>query len=56
MEEEEFVPRKPDYKGDDVAVWINRKGAQEWLTVKVDGMEKALVAFKNGGDDNDKRR
>lgn len=46
MADEEFTPRRPDYKGDNIAVWENKKGDQEWLTVKIEGMEKALVAFK----------
>ena len=45
--EEEFTPRKPDYKGEGVVAWLNKKGSQEWLTIQIEGEEKKLVAFKN---------
>lgn len=49
MEEdiEEFIPRKPDYKGDDCVVWHNKKGDTEWLSIKIESLEKTLVAYKN---------
>ena len=46
-EKEEFKGRKPDYKGNGVAVWLNKKPGKEWLSIRVDDIDQTLVAFKN---------
>jgi hypothetical protein len=46
-ENEEFKARKPDYKGEGVAVWLNKKEDREWLSIKAEGLDGTLVAFKN---------
>jgi hypothetical protein len=39
--------RKPDFKGDGVAVWINTaKNGNKYLSIKVTGHEK-IIAFEN---------
>ena len=38
---------RPDYSGKGVAVWLNENDKYIWLTIKIDGQEKKLVAFKN---------
>ncbi len=44
---EDFKARRPDYRGEGVAVWLNKKEGREWLSIKVDGLDSTVVAFKN---------
>lgn len=45
-EKEEFKARKPDFRGTGVVVWENHKAEKHWLSIKVDGLDETLVAFK----------
>ena len=40
-------PRRPDYRGKNVAVWMNENSEHKWLTIKIDGMNEKFVAFEN---------
>ena len=47
MSDENFKPRRPDYKGEGIAVWKNHtKERKIYLTIKILGNIK-LNAFKN---------
>jgi len=47
MEQEKFVGRAPDYKGDGVAVWVKQaSNGKTYLSIKVLGSVN-VAAFKN---------
>jgi hypothetical protein len=46
-EENTKKPRRPDYKGKKVAVWINENDKNKWATIKIDGIDEKFVAFEN---------
>jgi hypothetical protein len=46
MVEETKVGRRPDFKGDGVAVWVNEKDGKKYLSINVLGSIR-LAAFKN---------
>lgn len=46
----EFKGRKPDYKNDGVAVWLNQdKNGKDYLTIRLVGHEK-ILAFAYAGE------
>lgn len=46
-ESAESSGRKPDFKADGVAVWVNTdKNGNDYLSIKITGHER-IVAFKN---------
>lgn len=51
--EERPAKRRPDWKGDGVAVWINQKGNKSYMSIKVAG-HNILYAFKNERKDSPK--
>jgi hypothetical protein len=44
---QQFVPRKPDYRGNKVAVWLNERKGYRWLRIKIAGIDKDFAAFEN---------
>lgn len=45
--EDAASPRRPDFRGKNVAVWANENADRRWLTIKIDGMDEKFVAFEN---------
>lgn len=46
MEQQNRNARKPDYKGDGIAIWVNEKDGNKYLSVRLLG-SITLRAFKN---------
>jgi len=40
-------PRRPDYRGDGIAVWLNQSKGYKYLSVVIDELKKRFVAFEN---------
>ena len=40
-------PRRPDYRGKNVAVWLNENNEHKWLTIVIEGIDEKFVAFEN---------
>jgi hypothetical protein len=40
-------PRRPDYRGRNVAVWQNENDKHKWLSIRIEGMDEKFIAFEN---------